>query len=60
MKTTKKDVLMMFPDIKEQTIETYGKSDKIALSEAWNNFVDSLLKDGVVTRRQFDHWVNPF
>ena len=36
------------------------KHDKPALREAWNNFTDMLCKDGRITPRQYDTWLNPF
>ena len=56
-KLTKKEVLKQFnqeikPNLKHQ--------DKIALSEAWNNYIDSLQKDGYLTEKQVSTWTNPF
>ena len=39
---------------------TYRASDKVALREAWNNYTDSLCKDGLITERQYETWSNPF
>lgn len=39
---------------------TYRASDKVALREAWNNYTDSLCKDGLITERQYETWTNPF
>jgi len=35
-------------------------NDKSAIRLYWNNFVDGLQKDGKITKRQADNWVNPF
>lgn len=34
--------------------------DEVMRREEWNNYVDSLQKDGQVTRWQADNWTNPF
>lgn len=31
-----------------------------ARREAWNNFTDSLAKDGQITERQYATWLGPF
>lgn len=41
-------------------IKEYGKDDKPAISEAWNNFTDALCKDGEITQHQYNIWTNPF
>lgn len=66
MKTlTKKEVMAMFlehvlPAIQRTEQEQTGRVDLPMRSEAWNNFVDSLQKDGQISRRQADTWVNPW
>ena len=47
-------------DVKEQGVWTYSEGDKVALREAWNNYTDSLCKDGLITERQYETWSNPF
>lgn len=55
-------------EAKQEFIESVGPlwirecraSDKPALQEAWNNFTDRLCKDGRITQRQYDTWLNPF
>ena len=36
------------------------KGDAIAKREYWNNFVDSLNKEGLVSDNQANNWTNPF
>jgi|TARA_B100002019_G_C21212390_1_gene570129 hypothetical protein len=36
------------------------KGDAIAKREYWNNFVDSLNKEGLVSDYQANNWTNPF
>lgn len=52
----KEDVL---PAIREQE-KVRGHVDSPMRREAWNNHVDFLQKDGLVTRDQADTWTNPF
>lgn len=64
MSMTKKQALEIFkeeilPVIKEN-YEQDGIADKIARREAWNNFTDSLCKDGQITLKQYETWDNPF
>lgn len=35
-------------------------TDKVALRCAFNDFCDVLEKDGSITRRQADTWLNPY
>lgn len=37
-----------------------GRLDKVARSEAWNNWTDSMCKCGQITMRQYESWTNPF
>ena len=49
---TKKQVLNIFnEDIRPEVIKQYGKNDFPALRMAWNNFTDSLCKDGQITQK---------
>jgi hypothetical protein len=36
------------------------KGDAIAKREYWNNFVDGLNKEGLVSDYQANNWTNPF
>jgi len=38
----------------------FRKDDKPALRESWNNFTDSLCKDGMITDHQYNTWAQPF
>ena len=58
---TKKNALELFtatilPDLEHK----FGEDDIIAFREGWNNFTDSLCKDGDITLRQYETWDNPF
>jgi hypothetical protein len=35
------------------------RGDAPALAEAWNNYTDSLHKEGRITLRQYDTWGHP-
>jgi len=54
---TKKEALAEF---REDVLPSVPKGDKVWLCEAWNNFTDFLCKDGRITQKQYDTWVNPF
>ena len=36
-----------------------GRDDKPALRTAWNDWTDSLHRDGVITDRQRENWTYP-
>jgi hypothetical protein len=58
---TKKEVLATFrADILPVVIQGYGKDDKPAIREAWNNFTDMLCKEGQISSTQYSNWSNPF
>ncbi len=61
---TKKQVLADFRECNLPAIrkayEQDGRVDAIARREEWNNHVDALAKDRVITRWQADNWSNPF
>lgn len=42
-------------DIKPAIIEQYGADDGPALAESWNNYTDSLCKDGELTGLQYNY-----
>jgi len=56
VKLFKEEILPMVKDRYEQD----GVIDKPARREAWNNFTDSLCKDGQITLKQYESWNNPF
>lgn len=41
-------------------IARYGRSDRVAICEAWNNYTDALCKDGRIREYQYSTWSNPF
>ena len=61
MRVTKKEAVRIFMDqLRGNKPQGAGKVDRVALCEAWHNYVDSLCKDGLVTEKQADAWTNPF
>ena len=62
MRHTKAQVLNQFRyNWKVATISDPSlKGDVIAKRECWNNFVDSLNKQGYVSNHQAYNWSNPF
>ena len=58
---TKHDVILEFKELFPRENFIYQKSfDTVARDEAWNNFTDSLCKDGRITMKQYETWSNPF
>lgn len=56
-KLTKVQAVKMFRELIMPQIP-YG--DKIWQRTAWNDFTDSLCKDGMISNYQYDSWTNPF
>jgi hypothetical protein len=46
----------VMPGIRNQE---YGRPDYALRTEAWNNFTDSLCKDGQITIEQYESWDCP-
>jgi hypothetical protein len=42
-------------DIKPLVIDQYGEDDEVALSESWNDYTDSLCKEGEFSDLQYHH-----
>lgn len=58
---TKREAFSQFRNfIEPGVIKYYGKTDRIALRTAWNDWTDSLCKSGDITQRQYDSWTNPY
>ena len=61
MKLTEEQVNNTFEqEILPSVIAQYGKNDKPAVRQAWNDYTDSLCKDGQITQEEYDIWVSPF
>ena len=45
---------------KEETKGSRFYYDTIAKREAFNNYTDSLCKEGKITLKQYESWGNPF
>lgn len=59
-KMNKSQVLRHFREyIAPMVREQYGR-DAIAMREAFNDYTDSLCKEGVITNHQYNTWTNPF
>ena len=56
MRITKKQVVAQFRELLGDSL----RGDSIAKREAFNNYVDMLNKDGIVTDHQAYNWSNPF
>ena len=59
MIVTKTQVVREFKDIYFNSLREFGR-DKTAKNELFWQYVDSLMKDGYVTRGQWRRWANPF
>lgn len=58
---TKRDAVAEFKsDVLPHVIARYGKDDRVAICEAWNDWTDSLCKDRRITARQYSTWTHPF
>ena len=58
---TKKEVVASFREmLKDSPTGTLLRGDRIAKREAFNDYVDMLNKDGLVTDYQAYNWSNPF
>jgi hypothetical protein len=44
-------------EILPSIIESYGENDKVAIRTAWNDWTDSLCKDGRITPKQYNNWL---
>ena len=61
MRITKKEVVASFREmLKDSPTGTHLRGDSIAKREAFNDYVDMLNKDGMVTDYQAYNWSNPF
>ena len=61
MRMTKVEAAASFREmLKDSPTGTLLKGDRIAKREAFNNYVDMLNKDGLVTDYQAYNWSNPF
>ena len=44
---------------KIEILPFFKNDDKPAKREAWHNFTDSLCRDGQITMKQYESWLNP-
>ena len=58
---TKNEAVGFFrKEILPEVVRRYGFSDRPAVRQAWNDYVDGLARRGLVTDRQRDTWSSPF
>lgn len=62
IRTTKKQVLAEFAELWKDIVARNPnyRGDVIAKREAFNDFVDDLNKQRIVSDHQAFHWTNPF
>lgn len=61
--TIKGDVMTKLQAVKLFKMEILpfmDKCDKVAIRCAWNDWTDSLCKNGEITESQYNKWSNPF
>ncbi len=57
---TKAQALRRFRfEVAPAVVARHGSNDKPACRQAWNNWTDSLHKDGEITTRQYEDWTGP-
>ena len=52
---TKKEAVALF----RETHTNLPKGDAVARSEAWNNFIDALHTDKVISEKAYNNWTCP-
>tara|TARA_R100001129_G_scaffold815_1_gene700 strand:- start:698 stop:877 length:180 start_codon:yes stop_codon:yes gene_type:complete len=58
---TKAEAVQNFRDLwKRETKGSRFYYDTIAKREAFNNYTDSLCKEGKITLKQYENWGQPF
>lgn len=57
MQITKAEVISLF---RSEVMPYIPRGDSIAKREAFNDYVDVLNRDGLVTDEQANNWSNPF
>lgn len=45
---------------KMEILPFMDKNDKVAIRCTWNDWTDSLCKNGEITESQYNKWSNPF
>jgi len=62
MKITKKEVVAQFRELWADLLasEPSWRGDSIAKRTAFNDYTDTLCKDGIITNYQYENWSNPF
>ena len=62
MRMTKSEVVAQFRELWQDVVahERSWRGDKVAKRCSFNDYVDSLNKDGLVTDHQAYNWSNPF
>lgn len=49
----------VLPIIERTEQRQSGRKDRPLRAEEWNNFTDSLCKDGQITLKQYESWTHP-
>ena len=55
--TSQKECRRIFnAEVKPAIVAQYGRDDRVALDEAWNDWTDMLCKDRVITESAYNNW----
>tara|TARA_B100000287_G_C20569266_1_gene755852 strand:- start:242 stop:430 length:189 start_codon:yes stop_codon:yes gene_type:complete len=57
-KMTKAEALFYFKELYKMS--NWSRSDSTAKREMWNNYTDSLCKNGDISLKQYENWDQPF
>lgn len=47
-------------DFRENHLPYMSDTDRVAKRTAWNDYVDALQKQGYISAKQAETWVNPY
>lgn len=59
LKMNKLEALDQFKETHAEYMKE-NKGDKVAIRTAWNDYTDFLMKDGMITEKQYETWSQPF
>lgn len=58
-KMTKEEAIVECREAFCDSPETF-RGDDIAKQQYWNDYIDNLYKDGIISTHQYNTWSNPF
>lgn len=57
---TKVEAVREFRELFSSILITGKGRDQPMIDQAWNDWTDSLCKDGRITMKQYESWLSPF